>query len=69
MVQQALMQTLRAIFAIGPLIFGVGFLAPLVAQTLLRTGWSAPFGLTPLVFGLIVGGGLGLLAQLRGRWL
>ena len=62
------MTLLRYLFAVGPLLFGVGFLAPLIAQSLDALGWPAPLGLTPLAFGLVVGGALGLIANLRGRW-
>ena len=64
------MQTIiKRVFDFGPLVFGLGFLVPLIAQTLERTGWQAPLGLSPLVFGLILGGTLGLIAQIRGRWI
>ena len=62
------MALLRYVFAIGPLLFGLGFLAPLVTQSLQALGWSAPLGLTPLAFGLVLGGSLGLVANIRGRW-
>ena len=50
----------------GPVLFGVGFLAPLTAQSLEALALGAPFGMSPLVFGLILGGGAGLIAKLRG---
>lgn len=53
----------------GPVLFGFGFLAPLIAQVIERTGATLPLGLSPLVVGLIVGPLLGLSAKLRGRWL
>ena len=52
-----------------PLIFGVGFLAPLIAQLIERAGWALPFGPTPLVLGLVIGGLWGAHAQFRGRWI
>ncbi len=54
--------------AAGPVLFGVAFLAPLIAQSLEAASLSAPFGLRPLSFGLAVGLGLGVVAALRGRW-
>ncbi len=60
---------IRTIFQFGPLVFGFGFLAPLFAQIIDRAGWALPFGISPLVAGLILGGLLGFAAQLRGRWL
>ncbi len=59
---------LRGIFAIGPLIFGIGFLAPLIAQSMDALALSAPFGAANLAFGLAVGAVLGALATVRGRW-
>ena len=61
--------SIRFILNLGPLFFGLGFLAPLIMQSMAALGWTPPFGLTPLVFGLALGGGLGLLANLRGRWI
>lgn len=53
----------------GPVLFGIGFLAPLVAQILERSGVALPLDLSPLIVGLIVGPALGLAAKLRGRWI
>ena len=63
-----MIHVLRVVFTLGPLIFGIGFLAPLIDQALRALGWPAPFGLTTLLFGLLVGGLLGVLATVRGRW-
>jgi len=60
---------LGLIFRFGPLLFGLGFLAPLAAQIIERAGWSLPYGITPLMAGLGIGGVLGLAAQLQGRWI
>ena len=60
---------LKTIFAYGPLIFGIGFLAPLIAQIIERGGLGSPFGLPTIVVGLALGGLMGLVAQLRGRWI
>ncbi len=62
------MHFLRFIFYMGPLLFGVGFLAPLISQSFQSLGWNAPTGLSTLTFGLIVGAALGALATFRGRW-
>lgn len=62
-------KAIRTVFFFGPIIFGLGFLAPLCAQVIIKAAWTAPFGLTPLQTGLIIGGTLGLIAQIRGRWL
>lgn len=60
---------IKSIFYLGPLLFGFGFLAPLSAQIIQTIGWTPPFGLTPLITGLIIGGTLGLIAQIRGTWI
>lgn len=60
---------IRTIFQFGPLVFGFGFLAPLFAQIIEQAGWTLPFGISPLAAGLMLGGLLGLAAQLRGRWI
>lgn len=52
-----------------PLIFGLGFIAPLIAQLLQRAMPEAAQALWPLLAGLAIGGAWGALANLRGRWL
>lgn len=64
-----MVQIIKSIFYLGPLIFGIGFLAPLTSQIIQAVGWTPPFGLSPLMTGLLVGGTLGLIAQYRGRWI
>lgn len=51
----------------SPLFFGLAFLSPLVAQSLVALGIETP--LPPIAVGLVVGGALGLAAQIRGSWL
>lgn len=60
---------IKTLFYFGPILFGLGFLAPLVAQIISAMGWAPPFGLSPLVAGLMFGGGYGVLAQWKGRWI
>ncbi|MEO0817129.1 MAG: hypothetical protein AAFX86_07445 [Pseudomonadota bacterium] len=60
---------IKAVFYLGPLLFGLGFIAPLVAQSISAMGIAPPFGLSPLMVGLITGAGYGALAQVRGRWI
>ena len=58
--------TLKYLIRMLPLVFGVGFLAPLITQAL-----GAPDIFEPsqrLAIGLAVGGGWGLLASITGRW-
>jgi len=64
-----LIKLIELIFKFGPLIFGLGFMAPLFAELFRRAELSLPFDLTPLVAGLILGGGFGLMAQMRGSWI
>jgi hypothetical protein len=64
------MQTaVRKFFTLMPLFFGLGFIAPLVAQSMAALHLSAPFGLSPVAFGLLIGAPWGLYATMRGRWL
>ncbi len=63
------MALLKALFPWGPLFFGIGFLAPVIAALMAATGISAPAGLTEIQTGLIIGASLGLIAKIRGRWL
>ncbi len=58
-----------AILYLMPLFFGFGFLVPVIMQGMDAMGWHAPLGLSTLVFALIVGGGWGVLAQIRRRWI
>lgn len=52
-----------------PLIFGIGFIAPLIAQLLTRALPEAAHAQWPLLTGLAIGASWGALANLRGRWL
>jgi hypothetical protein len=60
---------LKQVLAWMPLLFGIGFIAPLIAQLMALWGVPAPFGISPIACGLAVGGAWGLIANLRGRWL
>ena len=61
-------EALEMLSRAGPILFGVGFLAPLVAQSMDVLGCQAPFGSSRIVFGLLVGISLGLVAKCRGSW-
>lgn len=63
------MELIKAIFPWGPVLFGIGFLARLIAAFLTSVGISAPLGLTEMQTGLIVGGTWGLVAKFGGRWI
>ena len=60
---------LKRLFVVMPLLFGIGFIAPLITQTM--TAWSIdpPMGLSRIAVGLAIGGAWGLIANIRGRWL
>jgi hypothetical protein len=60
---------LRQVFQWMPLLFGIGFIAPLIAQTMAFWGVPAPWGLSHVAFGLLIGAPWGLYANVRGRWL
>ena len=60
---------IKALFHWMPLIFGVLFIAPLIAQSLELWELEAPFGISPLTFGLGIAAPWGLYAVLIGRWL
>ena len=60
---------IKELYKVGPLIFAFGFLTPLCAQLIERTGAPTPFGLSALATGFLVGALLGIPAQLRGRWI
>lgn len=54
-------------FLFSPIVFGLGFLAPLIAQMLTASELGIA-GMDNIYIGLIIGGLLGLIAQLRGSW-
>lgn len=56
-------------FSLGPILFGIGFLAPAIAALLGIAKIGAPLGLTPIQFGLGLGAVLGLVARQRRTWL
>jgi hypothetical protein len=59
----------QKLFAIMPFLFGIGFIAPLIAQSMAVWGWDAPFGMERIVFGLVFGASWGLYATIKGRWI
>jgi hypothetical protein len=60
---------LKQVLAWMPFFFGIGFIAPLIAQLMVLWQIPAPLGLSPILCGLLVGGSWGLIANIRGRWL
>jgi hypothetical protein len=55
------------VYLFSPLVFGVGFLAPLIAQLLTAVSFSIN-GIDNIYLGLFIGCLLGLIAQIRGSW-
>lgn len=54
---------------LGPILFGLGFVAPVLAAIFVGLGWTAPMGLPSIYLGLLVGGVLGGIAWWRSRWI
>lgn len=61
--------TITMVFRWMPIIYGIGFLAPLFAAFITLSGVDVPFGRTPLDLGLALGLGWGVVAKLTGRWI
>lgn len=59
----------KKLFYVMPFLFGIGFIAPLIAQAMAYLNIAAPFGLSRIAFGLLIGAPWGLYAVLRGRWI
>ena len=47
-----------------PFLFGIGFIAPLTAQSMAYWQIDAPLGLSRIAFGLLFGGAWGLYANI-----
>lgn len=60
---------MMGLLQILPFVFGLGFVAPLIAQLLKRALPEAAHAQWPLLAGLVIGGSWGALANLRGRWI
>jgi hypothetical protein len=58
----------KQLFYWMPFLFGIGFIAPLIAQSLAYWQIPAPWGMSEIGFGLLIGVPWGLYATLRGRW-
>lgn len=63
------MRLITAAFSLGPILFGICFLAPVMLASLRHFGATAPWGLNPLYLCLSVGAILGLVARQRRTWL
>jgi hypothetical protein len=60
---------LKKLMSVMPFLFGIGFIAPLIAQSMAVWHIDAPAGISRVALGLAVGGTWGLIANIRGRWL
>ena len=58
----------KQLFYWMPFLFGIGFIAPLIAQALAYWDMPAPWGMNGIAFGLLIGAPWGLYATLRGHW-
>ena len=57
------------LIASGPILFGVGFVAPVFAALVEASGVILPFGIAPLTAGLGIGVLWGAVAAKRGSWI
>lgn len=63
------MKLVAFFFSLGPILFGIGFLAPVIVALLNVAGIAHPLGLSPTSFGLVIGILLGVIARQRRAWL
>jgi hypothetical protein len=62
-------RVLTSLPRIIPFLFGLGFVAPLIAQTIERVRPDVAQQSWPTLVGLAIGGVWGAIANLRGRWI
>jgi hypothetical protein len=60
---------IERIMAWGPVLFGLGFIAPLISQSMQALDVEELLGIGSLGWGLGIGLSLGLIAKWRGSWL
>jgi hypothetical protein len=60
---------IAAAFSLGPILFGIGFLAPVMAASLRFFGVIEIAGSHPIYACLVAGAAMGLVARQRGTWL
>ena len=65
--EEEIMQTALKVL-LSPMAFAIGFLIPLITQSLAALGIS-PFGIEPIFTGVVVGLALGAMAQFHGSWI
>ena len=59
----------KLVFDHGAILFGVGFVAPLAAQILMKMNAPLIMGVDHIWLGLGLGIVWGLFAQVKGRWI
>ena len=64
-----MLNVIKAIFYLGPLLFAFGFIWPLTTQLIQAFNMTPPFGVTPFWAGFGVALIWGSYAQWRGTWL
>jgi len=64
----AFVSTLKFLFSIGPILFGLAFMAPVLAEVLTAVGIATPFGAPAIFTGLVVGAAWGTYAYVKGSW-
>jgi hypothetical protein len=57
------------VFKCVPLILGLGFLAPLIGQSLTHFGLESIWNIPSIYVGLLIGGTWGAIAAKTGRWI
>ena len=60
---------ISSLFEIGPLLFGIGFVAPVFAALVETSGYILPFAIAPLHAGFALGIVAGLIATKRSSWI
>jgi len=60
---------LTPLFNWMPILFGVGFVAPVIAAFLIAGGVTDPLGFVPIHVGLAAGLTWGIIAKFTGRWI
>ena len=66
---QMLMKLIKALAPWGPVFFAVGFLGPLIAQSMTALEIPGPMGLPALTTGLTIAIVWSLIAKFGGRWI
>ena len=60
---------IASVMAWGPVLFGLGFVAPLISQSMQALAIDRVWGVGSLGWGIGLGLSLGLIARWRGSWL